>query len=57
MVQLYHLEVVNTADNQRDELMQDLVAIVTSFAAQLYGQQRAKRKTEKIVKELQDAAS
>ena len=51
------LEVVNTADNQRDELMQDLVAIVTSFAARLYGQRRAKRKTEAIVKELQDAAS
>lgn len=51
------LEVVNTADNQRDELMQDLVAIVTSFAARLYGQRRARRKTEKIVKELQDAAS
>ncbi len=51
------LEVVNTAENQQDELMQDLVAIVTSFAARLYGQRRAKRKTEKIVKELQDAAS
>ncbi|MCC5614519.1 hypothetical protein LC605_05380 [Nostoc sp. CHAB 5836] len=34
------------------ELMQDLVAIITSFAARLYGQRRAKRKTEKIVEAL-----
>ena len=46
------LEIVNLADNGRDELMQDLIAIVTSFAARLYGQRRAKRKTEKIIKEL-----
>lgn len=51
------LEVVNTAENEQAELMQDLVAIVTSFAARLYGQRRAKRKTEKIVQELKDAAS
>lgn len=46
------LEIVNLADNGRDELMQDLIAIVTSFAARLYGQRRAKRKTEKIINEL-----
>lgn len=48
------LEIVNLADNGQDELMQDLVAIVTSFAARLYGQRRAKRKTEKIISELQN---
>ncbi|GET35973.1 IS607 family transposase [Microseira wollei] len=47
------LEIVNLADNGKDELMQDLVAIITSFAARLYGQRRAKRKTEKIICELQ----
>ena len=47
------LEIVNLADNGKDELMQDLVAIVTSFAARLYGQRRAKRKIELIIKELQ----
>lgn len=47
-----NLEVVNLADNGREELMQDLVAIITSFAARLYGQRRAKRKTEKIVEAL-----
>lgn len=48
------LEIVNLADNGRDELMTDLVAIITSFAARLYGQRRAKRKTEKIIAELQN---
>ncbi|MCC5600163.1 IS607 family transposase [Nostoc sp. CHAB 5714] len=36
----------------RDELMQDLVAIITSFAARLYGQRRAKRKIDLIVETL-----
>lgn len=47
------LEIVNLAENGRDELMTDLVAIITSFAARLYGQRRAKRKTEKILATLQ----
>lgn len=47
------LEVVNLAENGRDELMTDLVAIITSFAARLYGQRRAKRKTEKVIQTLQ----
>ena len=34
--------------------MADLVAIVSSFTARLCGQRRAKRKTERIVAELQE---
>lgn len=48
------LEIVNEADNGKDELMQDLVSIITSFCARLYGLRRSKRKTEKIIKELTD---
>lgn len=51
------LEIVNLADNGRDELMQDLVAVVTSFAARLYGQRRAARKTERIIAELKKGES
>jgi putative resolvase len=51
------LEVVNLADNGQDELMQDLVAIITSFAARLYGQRRAVRKTERIIAELKNGES
>ncbi len=48
------IEVINEAEGRRNELMEDLVAIITSFTARYYGQRRAKRKTEKIIKELQD---
>jgi len=46
------VEVVNLAENGRDDLVADLVAIVYSFCARLYGQRRAKRKTETVVREL-----
>jgi putative resolvase len=49
------IEVVNLAENGRDDLIQDLVSIITSFCARLYGQRRSKRKTERIIQELQDA--
>ena len=46
------VEVVNLAENGREDLVADLVAIVYSFCARLYGQRRAKRKTETIEREL-----
>ena len=49
------IEVVNLAENDREDLLADLVSIVYAFAARLYGQRRAKRKTERIVKVLQEA--
>ncbi len=49
------LEVVNLAENNREDLLTDLVSIIYSFAARLYGRRRAKRKTEAIVKQLQEA--
>lgn len=47
------IEVVNIAENDNEDLLADLVAIVYSFTARLYGQRRAKRKTERIVAELE----
>jgi putative resolvase len=47
------IEMVNVAENDKEDLIADLVAIVYSFTARLYGQRRAKRKTERIVRELQ----
>ncbi len=38
--------------NAIEDLMADLVSIIYSFCSRLYGQRRAKRKTEKIVQEL-----
>jgi putative resolvase len=46
------IEVINPAENGREDLVADLVAIAYSFCARLYGQRRAKRKTETIVQEL-----
>ncbi|BAB78236.1 transposase (plasmid) [Nostoc sp. PCC 7120 = FACHB-418] len=43
---------MNDADNGKDELMQDLVSVITSFVQRIYGLRRAKRKTEKIIAEL-----
>jgi len=49
------IEVVNQAENSTEDLLADLTAIIYSFCARLYGQRRAKRKTEKIVQELEEA--
>jgi len=48
------IEVANLAEDGKEDLLQDLTSIVYSFCAQMYGQRRAKRKTEAITKELQD---
>jgi predicted site-specific integrase-resolvase len=47
------LEVVNHAENGTEDLLADLTSIIYSFCARLYGQRRAKRKTERIVEQLQ----
>jgi predicted site-specific integrase-resolvase len=47
------LEIVNEADNSQDELLQDLISIITSFCSRIYGLRRSKRKTEKLIAELQ----
>ena len=47
-----HIEVVNLSDNGKEGLIEDLVSIIYSFCARLYGQRRSKRKTEKIIEEL-----
>jgi predicted site-specific integrase-resolvase len=46
------IEVVNVAENDKEDLLADLSSVIYSFCARLYGQRRAKRKTEKIVEEL-----
>lgn len=51
------LEVVNLAENDREDLLHDLVSVIYSFAARLYGHRRAKRKTEAIVAQLKEEES
>lgn len=47
------IEVVNLAENGKEDLVQDFVSIITSFCARIYGQRKSKRKTEKIIAELE----
>lgn len=51
---LFHGEIVviNETEEKESELVEDLVSIITSFCARIYGNRRSKRKTEKIIKEL-----
>ncbi|OQX16211.1 MAG: hypothetical protein BWK80_40390 [Desulfobacteraceae bacterium IS3] len=48
------IEIINESANDRDELMQDFVSLVTCFTARLYGLRRSKRKTERLVRELEN---
>ena len=47
------IEVINPTQNEKEDLMQDFVSIITFFTAQLYGYSRTKRKTEQLIKELE----
>lgn len=51
------IEVVNLAENGQEDLLADLTAILYSFTARLYGQRRAKRKTETIIRALEAGES
>lgn len=48
------IEVINNVQEGNEDLMQDFVSIITSFCSRIYGLRRSKRKTEKIIKELND---
>lgn len=47
------LVIVNGAETEEDDLMGDFVAIITSFCARLYGDQRARRKMEQVLSALE----
>lgn len=49
------LEVVNGVTDDKEDLMTDFAGVITSFCARLYGMRRAKRNTEKLIKELESS--
>jgi len=51
----FKIEVVNLAEDRVDDLMEDLVSLITSFCARLYGQRRGRKKTEAVVRALEKA--
>jgi putative resolvase len=48
------IEIINETNNDNEDILQDLVSIITSFTARIYGLRRSKRKTEKIIEELKN---
>ena len=48
------IEVINQAENGKEDLVQDFVSLITSFCARLYGQRRSKGKTERLIAELEN---
>jgi putative resolvase len=46
------MAVVKVAENDQENLMAHLVAIVYAFTARLYGQRRTKRQTEALIDQL-----
>ncbi|MBI1930663.1 IS607 family transposase [Candidatus Poribacteria bacterium] len=48
------IEVVNLEAFSKEDLLGDLTGIIYSFCARLYGQRRAKRKTEQITRQLEE---
>ncbi len=46
------IEVINLVDNNKEELIEDFVSVITSFCTRIYSQRISKRKVEKLIKEL-----
>lgn len=46
--------IINNVETDKEDLMQDFVSLVTSMVARLYGLRRSKRKTEQLIRQLQD---
>ena len=46
------IEVINLVDNNKEDLIQDFLSVITSFCARIYSQRISKRKVEKLIKEL-----
>lgn len=49
------VEVVNNLESPKEDLIADFTSVITSFCAKIYGQRRSKRKTEKLIKELEQS--
>jgi predicted site-specific integrase-resolvase len=46
--------IVNGAEDDKEDLIQDFISVITAFCTRIYGQRRSKRKIEAIIKELKD---
>lgn len=46
------IEVINQAEDDKEDIMSDLISIITSFCSKVYGLRRSKGRTGKIIEEL-----
>ncbi len=46
------IEYINPIIDEKEDIVQDFVSIITSFTARLYGQRRSRRNTEKLIEQL-----
>jgi len=46
------IDVVNLSRNDNENLIEDLISIIYSFSARIYGQRKSKTKAERIIKEI-----
>jgi len=46
--------IINENQNDKEDLIQDFISIITSFCAKIYGKRRTKRKTEQLIKDLEN---
>ena len=49
----YEIVVVNEVESKED-LFENFVSLVTSFCARIYGRRRSRRKTEELIKKLEN---
>lgn len=49
------IEVINNLESPKEDLIADFTSVITSFCAKIYGQRRSKRKTEKLIKDLEQS--
>lgn len=45
------IEVINASED-KDDLIQDFISVITSFSARIYGRRRTHRQTERLIEEL-----
>jgi len=45
---------INEAANDKDDLLQDSVSVITSFCAGIYGMRRCERKTGTVIRALEN---
>lgn len=49
------IEVVNQAEDDEQNIIQDFISIITSYCARIYGRRRSQRKTEELLKSLKES--